>query len=210
MNPLVIGIIVAAVAVIGWLVWQQQRTQKLRTQYATEYDRTVGELGRRKGEAELLHRQERVRRLNIRTLSVTERERFVADWRRVQELFVDDPEGAVTRSQDLVDDVMRARGYPIMDFDRQIADLSVDHPRVVENYRVARDIARKHSRGAASTEELRQAMVLHRDLFEDLVETGPSDPVRERVVEQHVERADAVDDAVARRRIIDSDRDLRP
>ena len=125
MDPLVIGIIViAALAIIGVVLWQQQRTRRLQTRYVSEYDRTVAELGRRRGEAELVSREERVRQLDIRPLSAAERERFVADWRHVQEQFVDDPRGAVTRGDQLVDEVMRARGYPIADFDRQIADLS--------------------------------------------------------------------------------------
>ena len=208
MDPLVIGIIVvAAAAVIGWLLWQQQRSQKLRTQYATEYDRTVGALGRRRGEAELLHRQARVRQLDIRPLGSTERDRFSADWRRVQEQFVDDPEGAVARGDQLVDEVMRARGYPIADFERQVADLSVDHPRVVENYRMARMIAVKHERGSATTEELRQAMVLYRELFEDLLATEPRS---EREVLKPVERADEVEPLRARPRNTDIDREVRP
>lgn len=210
MDPLVIGIIVVAAAIIGWLLWQQQRTGKLRSHYATEYDRTVGELGRRRGEAELLHRQARVRQLDIRALGSTERDRFAADWRRVQEQFVDDPEGAVARGDQLVDEVMRARGYPIADFERQVADLSVDHPRVVENYRKARMIAVKHERGSASTEELRQAMVLYRDLFEDLLTTpATADPRREREVIKSVERDD-VEVLHARPRRTDIDREVRP
>lgn len=207
MDPLVIGIIViAALAIVGVVVWQQQRTRRLQTRYASEYDRTVTELGRRKGEAELVNREERVRQLDIRPLSVAERDRFVSDWRRVQEQFVDDPRGAVTRGDQLVDDVMRARGYPVADFDRQIADLSVDHPRVVNNYRTARDIAHRHHRGEASTEDLRQAMVLYRELFEDLLETGATvDTKAERVVETPVQRGDALN--VERARRYDRDRD---
>ena len=167
MGVIVLGVIVLAVAVVGWLAWQAQRTQRLRTRYAGEYDRTVSELGVRRGEAELVQRQERVRQLDLRPLSAAESDRFVTGWRRVQEQFVDDPEGAVTRGDALVDEVMRARGYPLSSFDRQVADLSVDHPRVVQNYRVARDIAISHRRGAASTEDLRQAMVLYREMFED-------------------------------------------
>jgi hypothetical protein len=200
-----------AAAVIGWLLWQQQRTQKLRSQYSTEYDRAVGELGRRRGEAELLHRQERVRQLDIRPLGSTERDRFSADWRRVQEQFVDDPEGAVARGDQLVDEVMRARGYPIADFERQVADLSVDHPRVVENYRMARMIAVKRERGSASTEELRQAMVYYRELFEDLLTTpATTDTRREREVIKSVERADEVEALRARPRSTDIDREVRP
>jgi len=212
MDPVVIGVIVVvALALVGWLVWQQDRTRRLRSRYAGEYDRTVGELGRRRGEAELVHRQKRVRQLDIRALSAAERERFVGDWRRVQEQFVDDPESAVTRGNELVDEVMRARGYPIADFDRQVADLSVDHPRVVSNYRIARDTARKHERGTASTEDLRQAMVLYRDLFEDLLETSSTDDSRhERVVTKPVERDVRVGEAHARGRHPDIDKEVRP
>jgi hypothetical protein len=209
MDPLVIGIIVVAAAVIGWLIWQQQRTRKLRSQYAIEYERTVGALGRRRGEAELRHRQARVRQLDIRPLGSTERDRFAADWRRVQEQFVDDPEGAVARGDQLVDDVMRARGYPIADFERQVADLSVDHPRVVENYRTARMIAVKHQRGSATTEELRQAMVLYRELFEDLLAT-PAPTEREREVIKTVEREGDAETLRTRSRATDFDREVRP
>jgi hypothetical protein len=208
MEPLVIGLIVVVAAVIGWLLWQQQRTRTLRTRYAGEYDRTVSELGRRRGEAELVRREVRVRELDIRPLSAAERERYLADWRHVQEQFVDDPRGAVVRGNDLVEDVLRARGYPVTeDFDRQVADLSVDHPRVVENYRRARDIAGRHRRGAASTEDLRQAMVLYRELFEDLL--VDVDTQVERVVTRPVERDVAIEqrDGDRLRRI---DREVRP
>jgi hypothetical protein len=186
LNPLVIAIIVVAALVIGLLIWQLQRTRALRGRYAGEYDRTVSSLGRRAGEAELVKREVRVRELHIRPVSATERERFVAEWRRVQEQFVDDPRGAVTRGNDLVEEVLRARGYPTSDFDRQVADISVDHPRVVENYRRAREIGVRHQRGEASTEDLRQAMVLYRELFEDLIERDDSQV--ERVVTRPVER----------------------
>jgi hypothetical protein len=208
MEPLVIGIIVVAAAVIGWLVWQQQRTRSLRTRYADEYDRTVSELGRRRGEAELVKREVRVRELDIRPLSATERERYLADWRHVQEQFVDDPKGAVIRGNDLVEDVLRARGYPVTDdFDRQVADLSVDHPRVVQNYRLAREIGVRHRRGAATTEDLRQAMVLYRELFEDLL--VDTDTKAERVVTRPVERDVVIEqrDGDRRPRI---DREVRP
>lgn len=208
MEPLVIGIIVIAAAVIGWLLWQQQRTRALRTRYAGEYDRTVTELGRRQGEAELVRREVRVRELDIRPLSATERERYLADWRHVQEQFVDDPRGAVVRGNDLVEDVLRARGYPVTDdFDRQVADLSVDHPRVVQNYRLAREITGRHRRGASTTEDLRQAMVLYRELFEDLL--ADSDIQVERVVTRPVER----DVVIAQRdgdRLRRIDREVRP
>lgn len=208
MEPLVIGIIVVAAVIIGWLLWQQQRTRSLRTRYADEYDRTVSELGRRRGEAELVKREVRVRELDIRPLSAAERERYLADWRHVQEQFVDDPRGAVVRGNDLVEDVLRARGYPVTDdFDRQVADLSVDHPRVVQNYRLAREIGVRHRRGAATTEDLRQAMVLYRELFEDLL--VDTDTKVERVVTRPVERDVVIEqrDGDRRPRI---DREVRP
>lgn len=210
MNAFLIGVIVLAIVLAGWLIWQQQRTQRLRARYGSEYDRTIAELGRLRGETELVHRQQRVQQLDIRALTVAERERFVAAWRVVQEEFVDDPEGAVTRGNALVDEVMHARGYPVADFDRRVADLSVDHPRVVQNYRVARDTARKHAQRSASTEALRQAMVLYRELFEDLLETrSPGDPPLEREVRTPVERADELQSVRAQRRK-DLDREVRP
>ena len=212
MGVIVLGVIVLAVAVVGWLAWQAQRTQRLRTRYAGEYDRTVSELGVRRGEAELVQRQERVRQLDLRPLSAAESDRFVTGWRRVQEQFVDDPEGAVTRGDALVDEVMRARGYPLSSFDRQVADLSVDHPRVVQNYRVARDIAISHRRGAASTEDLRQAMVLYREMFEDLLEVTPVSgrSVLEREVTPPPQRDDDIDVARTQRRLRDIYREVRP
>jgi hypothetical protein len=206
MEPLVIGVIVVAVAAAGWVIWQQQRTRALRTRYADEYDRTVSKLGRRRGEAELVRRKARVRELNIQSLSPTEQVRYLAEWRRVQEQFVDDPKGAVMRGSDLVEEVLRGRGYPVMAaFDRQVADISVDHPRVVQNYRLAREIVARQRRGDASTEDLRQGMVLYRELFEDLLE-DPEEPVvtTERVVTRPVERDVAIEDrAPARRRSIE-------
>lgn len=210
MDPVVlVAVVVVAAAVVGVLVWQWQRTRNLRGRYADEYDRTVRSMGRRRGEAELVRREQRVRKLFIRPLASTEREGFVADWRRVQEQFVDDPRGAVTRGHVLVEDVLRARGYPVTDdFERQAADISVDHPRVVENYRRARQIGIMHQRGEAGTEDLRQAMVLYRELFEDLLEE-PTTSRAERVVDRPVERDTAIDarDRNSRRPL---NREVRP
>ena len=210
MEPLVIGLIVVAAAVTGWLIWQQQRSRTLRTRYADEYDRTVSELGRRRGEAELVRRQARVRALNIQPLSATERVRYLAEWRRVQEQFVDDPKEAVMRGNDLVEEVLRGRGYPVTDdFDRQVADISVDHPRVAQNYRLAREIVARHRSGSASTEDLRQAMVLYRELFEDLLGDPDADVRTERVVTRPVER-DVVIESPAGHRPRYADREVRP
>jgi hypothetical protein len=168
---IVIVVAIAALAAVGWLVWQRRRSDELKTRYGPEYERAVHDLGdRRKAESELIKREERVKQLEIRPLGDQERSRFASDWRAVQGRFVDDPKGAVTEADRLVEDTMKVRGYPVSDFDQQAADLSVHHPRVVDNYRAARDIARRHRRGEASTEDLRQAMVYYRELFVDLLE----------------------------------------
>lgn len=203
MEPLLLGVVIVAAAVIGWLAWEQQRTRALRARYVDEYDGTVSELGRRGGEAELVRREARVRELNIQPLSATEQVRYAAEWRRVQEYFVDDPKGAVMDGRDLVEEVLRGRGYPIAgDFDLRVADISVDHPRLVQNYRLAREIVARHRRGSASTEDLRQAMVLYRELFDDLLEhTDVVDVRTERVVTRPVVRDVAIENRVGDRRL---------
>lgn len=169
MIAVIVGILV--LAVVGWLVWQRQRSEQLRTRYGPEYERTVTEVGdKRRAESELVKRQQRVEQLDIRPLSAEQQSGYMQQWRSVQTRFVDDPKGAVTDADRLVEDVMKVRGYPVSDFDQRAADLSVHHPRVVDNYRAARDIAHRHRRGEATTEDLRQAMVYYRGLFEDLLE----------------------------------------
>jgi hypothetical protein len=186
-NVLIALVVVAALVLLGWYVWQRQQTTALRTRYADEYDRTVAELGRRRGEAELRQRSRRVNKFLIRPLSQPERQRFAEQWHLVQEQFVDDPGGAVVRGDRLVNEVMRVRGYPMGDADRRIEDLSVDHAHVVSSYRTARGIAVKHSVGGASTEELRQAMVLYRELFDDLLNES-TDETADRPVMRAIER----------------------
>jgi len=191
MSIAAIVIIVAAVAIVGAAAWyvalQRRHTDDLRTRYGSEYTRTVSELGsQRRAEHELERRQERVEALDIHPLAVEQRTRFAQEWRNVQSLFVDDPGGAITRADGLVEEVMKVRGYPVSDFDQRAADLSVHHAHVIENYRAARDIATRHRRGAASTEELRRAMVHYRELFEDLLEDR--EHPMERAVERPVER----------------------
>jgi hypothetical protein len=169
MIAVIVGILV--LAVVGWLVWQRQRSEQLRDRYGPEYERTVTQVGdKRRAESELVKRQQRVEQLDIRPLSAEQQHGYQQQWRSVQARFVDDPKGAVTDADRLVEDVMKVRGYPVSDFDQRAADLSVHHPRVVDNYRAARDIAHRHRRGEATTEDLRQAMVYYRGLFEDLLE----------------------------------------
>lgn len=174
MDPVTIVAIVVGVALlamVGWFLWQRQRSEHLRTQYGREYDRTVQTVGdKRKAEAELVRREKRLEHLEIRALQPEERSRFIEDWRVVQTRFVDAPKQAVTDADRLVEEVMKARGYPVADFEQRAADLSVHHGAFVDNYRSAREIAVRHRRGEASTEDLRQAMVHYRELFADLLE----------------------------------------
>jgi hypothetical protein len=170
---LILVLVVAAGAAVLYL--RQRRTKQLRARFGPEYDRSVQEVGNpRRAEAELAKREERVAHLDIRPLSAEERGRFPEAWRSIQALFVDDPGRAIAEADRLVTEVMRVRGYPVTDFEQRAADISVDHPRVVENYRAAIAIARRNDRGEASTEDLRQAMVHDRALFEDLLETEPA------------------------------------
>ena len=168
----IIVVAVLAVIVIAALAMRKRRSQKLRERFGPEYDRVVRQEGDvRKGEGVLEFREKRREKFQIRPLSPTDRSSFNYSWNEVQSQFVDDPKAAVTIADSLVLDVMQARGYPMGDFDQRAADVSVDHPRVVENYRAAHDIARRHSRGQASTEDLRKAMVHYRTLFQELLET---------------------------------------
>ena len=179
MNPqtmwLVIAIVVVAAAVVGWMLMRKRRTEHLRQRFGPEYERTVRQAGDvSKAEAALESRARRVEKLHIRKLSAEDAARFIAQWRRIQAQFVDDPRAAVAEADRLVGEVMQARGYPVGDFDRRVEDISVDHPNVVMNYRAAREIAQEHARGTASTEDMRQAMVHYRALFAELLET-PAD-----------------------------------
>jgi hypothetical protein len=164
-------VVVLAAVAIAWTYVQRQRRARLRERFGPEYDRAVQEAGTpAKAEAVLDARARRVEKLKIRPLSREQSDSFSNEWRRVQGLFVDDPDAAVEAADRLVAQVMAARGYPIDDFDTRAADLSVDHPRVVENYRIARALAGRRKRKEAGTEELRQAVVNYRALFNDLLE----------------------------------------
>ena len=176
-----VGVIAAAVIVIiallAWLYMRNRRskTAGLRQKFGPEYDRAVLTHGsERKAEAKLADRKERVEKLNLRELDRVESEKFSRQWESVQSRFVDSTKGAVAEADDLVSSVMKARGYPVSDFDQRTADISVDHPRVVENYRSAHNIALRLGRGEASTEDLRTAMIHYRSLFDELVQSQPS------------------------------------
>src|ERR1700722_14209731 len=166
------GVVILVMAVLVWLYMQKRTstTAALRQKFGPEYDRAVQQQGsERKAEAKLANRQERVERLNIRDLDPMDRERFSKQWESVQSRFVDSPRGAVAEADDLVSSLMKTLGYPVSDFDQRAADISVDHPRVVENYRSAHDIALRVGKNGASTEDLRTAMIHYCTLFEDLV-----------------------------------------
>jgi FtsZ-interacting cell division protein ZipA len=171
----VIVIAVIVIAAIAFVTSRKRRSQKLRERFGPEYDRVLQQEGdARKAEGVLEFRQQRREKFKIRPLLDTDRASFDVRWKEVQARFVDDPRGAVTVADSLVTDVMQARGYPIGEFDQRAADISVDHPRVVDNYRAAHDIAARHSAGKASTEDLRQAMVHYRVLFQELLEEQPT------------------------------------
>jgi hypothetical protein len=162
-------LLVAGIAIL--LSIRKRKTERLRTQFGgTEYDRAVKEGGsRQNAETVLDKRANRVESFHIQPLGPGDRARFVESWRGVQARFVDGPGGAVTEADRLLHDVMSTRGYPVSDFEQRAADISVNHPLVLEHYRSAHEIAVRQTQGQASTEDLRQAMIHYRTLFEDLV-----------------------------------------
>jgi hypothetical protein len=178
MDPVVIGLLVLLVIAVGaaiWLYQQKRRTEELRDRFGPEYEHAVRSEGdRSRAEADLDARAKRVEQLDIRPLSVRERDQFSESWRATQTRFVDDPVGATKEADELVAVVMQVRGYPMGDFERRAADVSVDHPGVVEHYRAAHAIAMRTESGSENTEELRIALVHYRALFEDLLETEPA------------------------------------
>jgi predicted nucleic acid-binding protein len=170
---LLIAVIVALLAVVGWLVYERRRSNQLRAEFGPEYKRAVDETGdRRAAETELRERQQRVEALDVRPLPAREREAYAQEWRRVQAEFVDEPGAAITEADALIGKVMEARGYPVVDFEQRVADISVGHANVVEHYRAAHQIASRRDDVRTDTEALRQAMVHYRALFEDLLESS--------------------------------------
>jgi hypothetical protein len=169
-------IVVALIALVVWIYSRmRKRSRGLQQRFGPEYVRAVGELGGRvKAEAELKAREKRVERLSIVPLTASDAARFSQAWSVLQSRFVDNPKGVVVQADQLVRELMLKRGYPVGDFERRAADISVDHPGVVETYRAAQAIALRDERGAADTEELRKAVVHYRVLFEELLEVGES------------------------------------
>lgn len=174
---IIAGAIVLLAAVL-WRAVSARRSSSLRDQFGPEYDRTVESTdSKREAESELRARTDRRQELEIRPLPTAARDRYVGEWRVVQARFVDDPEGAVRDADMLIQSVMSDRGYPMNDFEQRAADVSVDHPRVVENYREGHRLARNSAMGDGTTEDLRQAMQHYRLLFEELVEDTSEAPL---------------------------------
>jgi hypothetical protein len=171
-------LLVALIGVIAWTTAQRRRRESLRLQqrFGAEYVRLVNEHGRAKAEAELAAREKRVATLTLLSLSAADAAKFQEAWVAIQARFVDDPKTSVVEADHLVYDLMAKRGYPMGDFERRAADISVDHPAVVSNYRAARAIALRDERGEASTEELRKAVVHYRALFQELLEARDPQP----------------------------------
>lgn len=184
MDTNTVLMISAAVVVVLFLAFAFMRVQKskgLKSRFGPEYARTVEEVGgKRQAEAQLHKLEKRVESYSVRPLTAGEATRFSAAWTSIQSDFVDDPKAAVGYADALLGEVMAVRGYPVTDFEQCSADLSVDHPVVVQNYRDAHDIAIRHERGDAGTEDLRQAMIHYRALFDELVSEPPAGKERLR------------------------------
>ena len=207
---LTLGIILLLLVIGGILLTRRRRSDHLAHRFGPEYERTVERMGGRgKAEADLLAREKRVQKLQIVPLAPEDAQRFRMEWQALQSRFVDSPRTALAQADLLVRDLMTRRGYPMGDFESCAADISVDHPHVVEHYRAAHEIALRDQRGEADTEVMRQAIVHYRALFSDLLEVGdpqprraeesrPQEPRRGGFVRP--ERAMAKDEADARER----------
>jgi len=176
-NTLVLIAALAAVLVAGiaWLAWQAHQSKRLRDRFGPEYDAVARRTGSRaRAEKELRQREKRVDKFEIVPLSSAEIARFSSAWTRLQGSFVDDPKGVLIEADRLVRELLAKRGYPVADFELRAADISVDHPIVVNNYRAAQRIVSLDQRGEASTEDLRKAVVHFRALFDELLGVGRS------------------------------------
>jgi hypothetical protein len=182
----VIIVVVIVLAALAVLLGQRRRTQGLQERFGPEYERAVAREGdRRAAESELAQREQRRKELDIRELDPEARVRYQDAWRATQGRFVDDPNGATREADRLVARVMRDRGYPVEeDFDRQVDDVSVDHPAIAENYREAHAVSRANEQGLATTDDLRKAFVHYRTLFVELLGSdGDGRGARDREVQ---------------------------
>jgi hypothetical protein len=179
---IVAAVLIIAAIVVGAVLYRQQQAQRrrhLREQFGPEYDRLVAATGSsRAAERELDARTQRAAAFHIRTLSPEERAGFTTRWQQVQAEFVDNPKASLAHADELLGEVMSTRGYPVQDFEQRAADLSVDHPVVVQHYHAAHGIALRHKKDQATTEDLRRAMIHYRTLFEELVSSAaPATPL---------------------------------
>jgi hypothetical protein len=164
--------VVVLIVIAALLAMRKHKSAQLKEHFGPEYDRVAQEQGdARHAEAVLSQREKRVEKLSIHPLPGFQREGYLQEWMAVQRRFVDDPSAAVTEADSLVTAVMTARGYPMSDFEQRAADISVNYPTVVHNYRSAREIVLRHAKGHSSTEDLRQAIVCYRSLFEELLDS---------------------------------------
>jgi hypothetical protein len=174
---LVVIALVAMILIATLLLLRKRKSDRLKQHFGPEYDRTVKEHGAQRAEAVLAEREQRVKKFAIHPLTRDDRERYALEWTEVQKYFVDDPSLAVSEADKLVTNVMAARGYPMGDFEQRAADVSVSYPGVVQNYRSARSIVLRRSRGEAGTEDLRQAMVYFRSLFDELLDLPKTEKI---------------------------------
>jgi hypothetical protein len=162
-------------AILGPIFFRRKQSKQIQDHFGPEFDHTVETLGdEKKAIIELDERQKHVQTLEIRSLSTIERDRYLIDWKAVQSKFVDEPGQAIVDAGRLIIEVMQVRNYPVSDFDQRAADISVNYPELVSNYRAAREIAMKNEEHLADTEELRQALIYYRSLFEELLELEPT------------------------------------
>jgi hypothetical protein len=175
----VVAVLVVVGVILGLVFSPRKRSQKFQNKFGPEYDRTVQTAGNeKKAQTELNQRQKHVNEMNIRPLSVSERERYQAEWTAIQAKFVDQPGQATIEADHLIMEVMKVRAYPVSDFDQRAADVSVNYPTLVSNYRAAREIAIKNEQHSANTEELRQALIYYRSLFDELLKDETLVPER--------------------------------
>ncbi|MGB8212712.1 MAG: hypothetical protein WCE68_04045 [Anaerolineales bacterium] len=182
-NIYIIIIVVLVLVVLGLILGsvfsKSQRSKKYATKYGSEYDTTVKSMGNEsKAQKEMDNRKKHVDSLDIRSLTLAEREKYLSEWKAVQVKFIDQPGPATVEADHLIMEVMQLRNYPVSDFDQRAADISINYPELVSNYRLARAIAIKNEQHKADTEELRQALVYYRSLFNELLVTEEAVPAK--------------------------------
>jgi hypothetical protein len=173
----VVLVLVILGVILATIFAPRQRSKRYQNKFGPDYDHTVKSMGNeKKAQTEMDERQKHVDTLNIRPLSLSEREHYLTEWKVVQTKFIDQPGQATVEADHLIMEVMQIRNYPVSDFEQRAADLSINYPELVSNYRLARAIAIKNEQHQADTEELRQALVHYRSLFDELLKTETVEP----------------------------------